>query len=133
MALTVNQLGMSLIRMGADEDTVRFLDNVDLTFSMDSRSSTREQMTNVEFAVKPIVFRASYRDIMLITTIATKAVDLYGKSQNNSSMKVTQSHEGPSQTSRSNATRIDRQVVGQARVLISREQVHPEKIQWLDG
>jgi vacuolar protein sorting-associated protein 13A/C len=131
LALTVNQLGMSLISMGADADTVRFLDDVDLTFSMDSRSSTREQMTSMELTIKPIVFRASYRDIMLITTIATKAVDLYGKSQNNAStasMKAMQPYEGPSQTSRSSATRSNRQTVGQARVLVSREQVHPENI-----
>lgn len=117
--------------MGADADTVRFLDDVDLTFSMDSRSSTREQMTGMEFAVKPIVFRASYRDIMLITTIATKALDLYGKSQNNArvaSTKATLPYEGPSQTSRSNATRNDIQTVGRARVLVSREQVYLEKI-----
>jgi len=126
---------MSLIRMGADADTVHFLDDVDLTFSMDSRSSAREQMTNLEFAVKPIVLRASYRDIMLITTIATKAVDLYGKSQNNSRAATTKAvslYEGPSQPSRSNATRSNRQTIGQAHVLVSREQVPFKKIQWLD-
>lgn len=120
---------MSLIRMGADADTVRFLDDVDLTFSMDSRSSTREQMTSMELAVKPIVFRASYRDIILITTIASKALDLYGKSQNNSSVtstastKSAQPNVGPSQASRSNVTRSHRQAFGEARVLVSKEQV----------
>ncbi|KAG1749982.1 vacuolar protein sorting-associated protein 13 [Suillus paluster] len=129
LALTVNQLGMSLICMGADADTVHFLDDVDLTFSMDSRSSTREQMTSMELAAKPIVFRASYRDIMLITTIASKAVDLYGKSQNHSpvastiSTKSAQVYEGPSQASRSNATRSHRQNIGQAHILLSREQL----------
>lgn len=129
LALTVNQLGMSLIRMGADADTVRFLDDVDLTFSMDSRSSTREQMTSMELAAKPIVFRASYRDIMLITTIASKAVDLYGKSQNHSPVtstanaKSVQPYEGSNQASRSNATRSHRQAIGEARVLVSKEQL----------
>ncbi|KAG1757583.1 vacuolar protein sorting-associated protein 13 [Suillus lakei] len=129
LALTVNRLGMSLIRMGADADTVRFLDDVDLTFSMDSRSSTREQMTSMELAAKPIVFRASYRDIMLITTIASRAVDLYGKSQSNSSMtstastKSAQQYEGPSQASRSNVTRSHRHTIGEARVLVSKEQL----------
>lgn len=129
LALTVNRLGMSLIRMGADADTVRFLDDVDLTFSMDSRSSTREQMTSMELAVKPIVFRASYRDIILITTIASKALDLYGKSQNNSSVtstastKSAQPYVGPSQASRSNATRSHRHAFGEARVLVSKEQL----------
>jgi vacuolar protein sorting-associated protein 13A/C len=127
---------MSLIRMGADADTVRFLDDVDLTFSIDSRSSTREQMTSMELAAKPIVFRASYRDIMLITTIASKAVDLYGKSQNNSSMTITastkaaQPYEGPSQA-RSNTTRSHRHTVGEARVLVSKEQVRRDKIHWI--
>ncbi|KAG2159854.1 vacuolar protein sorting-associated protein 13 [Suillus bovinus] len=129
LTLTVNRLGMSLIRMGADADTVRFLDDVDLTFSMDSQSSTREQMTSMELAAKPIVFRASYRDIMLITTIASKAVDLYGKSQDSSSVtsttstKSAQPYEGPSQASRSNATRSHRHTIGEARVLVSTEQL----------
>jgi vacuolar protein sorting-associated protein 13A/C len=120
---------MSLIRMGADSDTVRFLDDVDLTFSMDSRSSSREQMMSMELAAKPIVFRASYRDIILITTIASKAVDLYGKSQNNSSvtstasMKSAQPYEGPSQASRSNTTRNYRHAIGEVHVLVSKEQV----------
>ncbi|KAG2072635.1 DUF1162-domain-containing protein [Suillus decipiens] len=129
LALTVNRLGMSLIRMGADADTVRFLDDVDLTFSMDSRSSTQEQMTSMELAAKPIVFRASYRDIMLITTITSKAVDLYGKYQNNfsvtstASTKSAQPYEGPSQISRSNAMRSHRHAIGEARVLVSKEQL----------
>lgn len=123
--------------MGADADTVRFLDDVDLTFSMDSQSSTREQMTSMELAVKPIVFRASYRDIMLITTIASKAIDLYGKSQDNSSVtstastKIAQPYEGASQASRSNATRSHRYAIGEARVLVSKEQVRRDKIHWL--
>ncbi|KAG1730516.1 vacuolar protein sorting-associated protein 13, partial [Suillus paluster] len=113
LALTVNQLRMSLIRMGADADTSRFLDSVDLTFSMDGRSSTREQMTSMELAAKPIIFRASFRDITLITTIARKTVDIY------STKSAQLAYKGPSQTSRS--TRSHRQTIRQA--VMSKEQL----------
>ncbi|KAJ6604648.1 vacuolar protein sorting-associated protein 13 [Mycena vulgaris] len=85
MALTVNRLGMSLIRMGKPSESVRFLDDVDLTFSLDSRSSSGHQMTSMEISAKPIVFRASYRDINMITTIVNKAIELSGDSQGQSS------------------------------------------------
>lgn len=38
MALTINRLGMSLVRMGKSSESVRFLDEIDLTFSLDSRN-----------------------------------------------------------------------------------------------
>ncbi|KAI6047634.1 vacuolar protein sorting-associated protein 13 [Pisolithus marmoratus] len=79
--LTISKLGMSLIQMGAESDAVRFLDEVDITLSLESRSSIQEQLLNIELSTNPIIFRVSYRDILLITAIATKASQLYGKSQ----------------------------------------------------
>ena len=84
MALTVSRMGMSLVRMGGASESVRFLDDIDLTFSLDSRSSSSHQMTNIEIGVKPITFRASYRDINLITSIVNKAIEGYGNSQQSS-------------------------------------------------
>ncbi|KAF8640890.1 hypothetical protein AX17_000538 [Amanita inopinata Kibby_2008] len=87
LALEVDQLGMSLTRMGRPSENVRFLDDVNLTLSMDSRSSTSGQMTNIEIFCKSVIFRASYRDIMLITSIVNKAMNLYDKSQNSRGMQ----------------------------------------------
>lgn len=80
MALTINRLGMALMRMGQVSDSVRFLDETDMTFSLDSRTSAQEHMTSMELSMKPIVFRASYRDINLIMAIVNKAISLYGES-----------------------------------------------------
>lgn len=126
MALTINRLGMALMRMGNAAETVRFLDEIDLTFSLDSRTSTQEHMTNMELAIKPIVFRASYRDINLILTIVNRAVELYGKNATSSTdMAMTEPSKSES-VSKYNAPKIvgsQSQPVGHARVLMSKEQV----------
>ncbi|THH34126.1 hypothetical protein EUX98_g96 [Antrodiella citrinella] len=79
IALTVQHLGMSLLRMGKESESVRFLDDVDLTFSLDTRSSSSHHTTSIELTVQPVIFRASYRDINLITTIVNKAIQLYSQ------------------------------------------------------
>lgn len=124
MALSVNRLGMSLIRMGAESDTVRFLDDVDLTFSLDSGASRREQHVSMENSSTEIVFRASYRDIMLITTIATKAVELYARSQGDTLVEgkessTVQTRAIPSASSVVTARRTH----AKARIVMSKEQV----------
>ena len=73
---------MSLTRMNNISDSARFLDNVDLTFSLDSRSTTLQQLTSIEVGAKPIVFRASYHDINLIMNITNKALEMYGNTAN---------------------------------------------------
>ncbi|KAG2062667.1 hypothetical protein BDR04DRAFT_1214101, partial [Suillus decipiens] len=120
LALTVNRLGASLIRTDAGAHAVRFLDDVDLTFSMGSRSSTQEQMTSTELAPNLLYFEPHAE----ITAITTKAVDLDGKYQNNfsvtstASTKSAQPYEGPSQAPRSNTMRSHRHATGEARVLL---------------
>ncbi|KAJ7783787.1 vacuolar protein sorting-associated protein 13 [Mycena maculata] len=122
MALTVNRLGMSLIRMGQPSESVRFLDDVDLTFSLDSRSSSGQQMTSMEISAKPIVFRASYRDINMIMSIVNKAIELYSDSQDQGSPEdnVEAQSMRPSQTQITKAS-ASKQPVGKARVLMSKE------------
>lgn len=73
---------MSLTRMNNIADFARFLDNVDLTFSLDSRSTASQQLTSIEVGAKPIVFRASYHDINLIMNIVNKALAVYGNTTN---------------------------------------------------
>ncbi|KZT65144.1 vacuolar protein sorting-associated protein 13 [Daedalea quercina L-15889] len=86
LALSVDRLGMSLMRMGAGaSDSVRFMDDVDLTLSMDSRSNSSQRSTSLDISVKPVVFRASYRDINLITTIVNRALELYSQSTQSTS------------------------------------------------
>lgn len=122
------------MRMGKATESVRFLDEVDLTFSMDSRSSSSQQMTSMELAAKPIVFRSSYRDINMIMAIINKAIALYGNSQSSESPQAVEtisakplaSRSSEGQVTKSNASKGDKthtQLVGKARVLMSKEQV----------
>ncbi len=92
---------MSLLRMGSPEDA-RILDDVDLTLTLDSRTMSSHQMTSIDIAIKPIVLRASYRDIMLILLVVNKAMEAYGRQTSaNSSSKPAQ----PSQAVSTTATR----------------------------
>lgn len=125
MALTVNRLGMSLMRMGNSTDSVRFLDDVDLTFSLDSRSSSIQQLASIEISAKPIVFRASYRDINMITSIVNKAVELYAQKSNTTSETNALSSYAASnsQVSKSQSSKVLAYPTGNARVVMSKEQV----------
>lgn len=67
--------------MGRASESVRFLDDMDITLSLDSRQSAAHQMTSIELATQPIVFRASYRDINLIMAIVNRAIELSSKPQ----------------------------------------------------
>ena len=131
MALTVTRLGMSLIQMGGASESVRFLDDVDLTLSLDSRSSSSQQMTNIEVGAKPITFRASYRDINLITSIVNKAIEGYSNSQQSPAQRngdILQSNSSRSpKMSVIKPTTLDQSPqYGKARVLVSKEQVFVE-------
>ncbi len=65
---------MSLTRMGKQNDSVKILDDVDLSLSLSLEDRAARQYTNIEIDVQPIVFRTSYRDINLMTTIVNDAV-----------------------------------------------------------
>ncbi|KAG7450519.1 vacuolar protein sorting-associated protein 13 [Guyanagaster necrorhizus] len=131
LALTINRLGMSLMSMGKDSETVRFLDDVDMTFSLDGRSTMSQQMTSIEVNAKPIVFRASYRDIKLITTIINKAIELHGNSRSDSTPNrvfgsqsiADRSDNYVSKGSSKSATRTRAYPVGKARISMSKEQL----------
>ena len=123
---------MSLTRMGKDAETVRFLDDIDATLSLDSRATESHQMMSIEATSQPIVFRASYRDINLITTIVNKAITLYTEStQKQSNASDTKGEVVPSSRStyhRSVSRNVAKasarsQPVGKANVILSKEQV----------
>ncbi|KAH9898385.1 vacuolar protein sorting-associated protein 13 [Cubamyces lactineus] len=127
-AVSVKQVGMSLTRMGKPAESVRFLDDVDLTFTLDSRSSAAHQSTSIEVTALPIVFRASYRDIMLITTIVNKAIELYGNSTKQPEHNGAEGEKALSRPALQSTRKVSRpttsraQPVGHARVVTSKEQ-----------
>jgi vacuolar protein sorting-associated protein 13A/C len=134
LALSVEQLGMSLTRMGKDAETVRFLDDIDATFSMDSRSSDAHQRMSIELNSQPVVFRASYRDITLISAIVSKAIELYSQSTEKSVVEQSTSTDsivasGSTQDQRPATSRVTKrsgshgQAIGNANIVVSKEEV----------
>ncbi|GLB36151.1 putative vacuolar protein sorting-associated protein [Lyophyllum shimeji] len=127
-ALSVKRLGMSLMRMGRSSESVRLLDEFDLTLSLDSRSSSSQQMTSIEVNAKPIVVRASYGDLFLISSIVNKAITLYGSSRKATpppDVTVAKSSKTvrPAGLSKSSGAQSRRRTMGNAHVLMSKEQL----------
>ncbi|GAA5995177.1 hypothetical protein JCM5350_001861 [Sporobolomyces pararoseus] len=79
-ALSVKKMGMFLRRMDKPKDTIRVLDDLDLTVSMDSRADAGRQVTSIEAAVDPVILRVSFRDILLINSIVNRAIELSNRS-----------------------------------------------------
>ncbi len=134
LALTMTRAGMALLRMGRPEEA-RILDDVDLALTLDKRTLSLHQMTSVDITLKPIVLRASYRDIVLILTIVNKAIDAYGKQISDASSSkairpleisttgASQFSRGPTQGIVSNRGPTPHQLLGSAHVMMSKEQV----------
>lgn len=139
LALKVDQLGMSFGRMDRPAERVRFLDELNVALSLDTRRRGSQQMTSFEVEIPdPIVFRASYTDIMLITDIANKATAVASKAlspekegdQQPKSIHTDGITDGSTlqvqpttkSTRRSSVSRR-RKSVDQSRVLISKEQL----------
>ena len=118
---------MMLTRMGKNADSVRFLDDVDLTFSLDSRSTSSQQTTSMEVNVQPVIFRASYRDINLITTIVNKALQLYSQTiqaQSVGGVSSTAVSQKPgAKSSRAQSSAAHSTAIGRANVVTTKEQV----------
>ena len=74
VAFKVDKLGMSFGRMDRPNDRVRFLDELNVALSLDTRRQGSQQMTSFEIDIPdPVIFRASYSDIMLIMDIVNQA------------------------------------------------------------
>ncbi|KAF8622462.1 hypothetical protein AX15_006983 [Amanita polypyramis BW_CC] len=99
MALKVDGLGMSLTCMGIPSEKVKFMDDIDFTLSLDKRYSISQQLTSAEIFCKAVVFRASYRDIVLIMSIVNKAMESYDHSQKSREGHKDVSTLSPSQQS----------------------------------
>jgi vacuolar protein sorting-associated protein 13A/C len=127
MALKIDQLGMSLVQMGESKETVKFLDEVDLTLSLDSRSSASQEMMNLELTAKPVVVRASYRDISLMTSIFNKAFERFssfGKANEDATGTLETRESRKATTTLSRSTRSGGRPIGKARVRMTKQQVY---------
>jgi len=76
MTLAVHELGMSFGRMDQPSERVRFLDDVDVTVAMDTRGIAGNQSMILDVDITPVIFRASYTEIMLIVDVVNKAAAL---------------------------------------------------------
>ncbi|KAI0033184.1 hypothetical protein K488DRAFT_78064 [Vararia minispora EC-137] len=134
LALSVYNLGMSLMRMGQRSDVVRLLDDFDLTLSLDSRATVSHQMMSIEINCKPIILRASYRDILLILGITNKVIHEYNRldqqdapREGSSALSMTARSQPPQRPglsmirNSSQGTRSSSKPLGKAKVLMSKE------------
>jgi vacuolar protein sorting-associated protein 13A/C len=88
LALKVDSMGMFVTRMSRPRDSsLRLLDNFDLALSMDTRSSASRQMTSIEIDIEPIVLRVSYGDILLLSSVVNKAIELSARTSDDSAAK----------------------------------------------
>ncbi|KDE03795.1 hypothetical protein MVLG_05736 [Microbotryum lychnidis-dioicae p1A1 Lamole] len=76
LVLNVARIGMFLCRMDRPKEKIRVVDDFDVTLMMDSRGDAGQQVTNIEVAVQPLILRVSYRDIILIQSIISRASEL---------------------------------------------------------
>lgn len=122
VALTITHLGMSLTQMGNLDESVRFLDDVDMTLSLDSRQSVAQQMTSIDIASTPIVFRASQRDINLIMAIMTKAAQMAAKPEPPEPRPAVKSAKSAGKVTSAKAKRSEI-LMEQPRLVMSKEKV----------
>lgn len=82
---------MSLSRMGKKVESVRFLDDVDIKIASESHSELNRQVSNITVLVEQeFVFKTSYRDIILITSIANRAISLFSTSDEANAIETKQ-------------------------------------------
>ncbi|KIR43636.1 vacuolar protein sorting-associated protein vps13 [Cryptococcus deuterogattii 99/473] len=80
LALKIDRIGMSFGRMDRPNDRVKFLDDLSMALSLDTRRKGSQQMTSFEVEIPdPVIFRASYTNIMLIIDIVNKATTVAAK------------------------------------------------------
>ncbi|KAI1002652.1 Vacuolar protein sorting-associated protein 13 [Podosphaera aphanis] len=85
LTLQISEMGMFLCRMDRSEDIkLRILDDFSLTMSLDS---SKENSTDINIEVEPLILRLSLRDILLALEIFSKASELSDVGQNVKSNK----------------------------------------------
>jgi len=79
---TVSEFGIYLRRMDQDASSkLQFVENFDMTFTLDTRSrSPAESLTAIVLDVQSVVFRISYKDMLLALGILNKVAALQEQS-----------------------------------------------------
>lgn len=88
LALKVDQFGMFMCRMNRPKDTLRLVDNFDIAMSLDSRGaegSSHQSNTSIEVNIDPIILRVSLKDLIMISNVVTKAIEMSNQSHTNDS------------------------------------------------
>lgn len=76
LALSITQLGVFTWRMDAQQDRHRLLSNVDISLSMDARLTATGMLTSIEVDMDRLYLRLTRSDILLISTVLSKALEL---------------------------------------------------------
>ena len=129
---------MFLCKMDRPKENIRFLDNFDITVSLDNRVDTGRQLTAIEIAVQPLVLRVSFRDIFLIKSIVNRAIEMSNRNAEVQEVPApplppppklgasgrTVSRSDPSRRSFSHRRRSSAAAL-QAQVIVTKETVRP--------
>ncbi len=67
---------MFLCKMDKESEKIRILDDLDTTLSLENTNQGGGKLTSIEVNIQTIVFRISYRDIMLAKSIVDRAIEL---------------------------------------------------------
>jgi vacuolar protein sorting-associated protein 13A/C len=81
LVLHTTKVGMALCKMDRPNEKASFLDEMDITLSMDNRTVAGGQSSSIEMEFRPIVLRVSFRDMMLAKSIINRAIELLGTQQ----------------------------------------------------
>jgi len=76
MVLSVDHMGIFLCKMDKQKETIRILDDFDLNLSMDNRQDNGNQVSNIELDMQALVVRLSNRDVFLVSSIVSRAIEL---------------------------------------------------------
>lgn len=130
--LSVDHLGIFLCRMDRPKEIIRILDDFDLNLSMDTRTDDGSQSSSIELDVQPLVLRLSNRDIVLVNSIVSRAVELSGGGKeeatapkDSKAVVVRQASAAPTAASQTPSSRRRASLAKQPRaeVLVTKETV----------
>lgn len=76
LVLSVDHMGIFLCKMDRQKETIRILDDFDLNLSMDNRQENGNQISNIELDMQSLVVRLSNRDVILVSSIVSRAIEL---------------------------------------------------------
>ena len=80
LILSVDHMGIFLCKMDRQKETIRILDDFDLNLSMDNRKEDGNQSSSIKLDMQAVVLRLSNRDVLLVSSIVSRAVELSNSS-----------------------------------------------------